>query len=299
MDFKHVSEQILSELHCTAKELAEVSGLSETVLSRYRSGERTPPPDAFEKIAEGAKRLAEQQKIMLSPEIFTSLEELSHIRQSEFCTANFEKLLFTLKISLKKLAPYVGFAPSYLSKIKTGQRSPQHKEQFLNGMCGYLENLNQKESEALCSLLKISRSDDYHQALSLFLWNENIQNHDSTTHFLQNLDDFDLNDYLSGIHFQKLEVPPTEKIPEMRESYYGNERMRQGELDFFRITLLSECHEPIFMHNDLPLAEMAQDMNFNRNWMTAIALCLKRGLSLNIIHHIDRPMDEMLLGLQA
>ena len=149
------------------------------------------------------------------------------------------------------------------------------------------------------NLLKISPSDDYHQALSLFLLNESIQNHDSTIHFLQNLDDFDLNDYLSGMHFQKLEVPPTAKIPEMRESYYGNERMRQGELDFFRMPLLSECHEPIFMHNDLPLAEMAQDMDFNRNWMTAIALCLKHGLSLNIMHHIDRPMDEILLGLQA
>jgi len=169
MNFKTISDQILSELHCTAKELAEASGLSETGLSRYRSGERTPPPDAFEKIAEGTKQLAEQRKITLSPEIFIKLETLSHIRQSEFSAVNFEKLLSALKISLKKLAPYVDFAPSYLSKIKTGQRSPQHKEQFLDGICNYLDTLNEKESEILCSLLKISRSDDYHQALSLFL----------------------------------------------------------------------------------------------------------------------------------
>ncbi|MBR4318926.1 MAG: helix-turn-helix domain-containing protein [Oscillospiraceae bacterium] len=299
MNFKLVLDQILTELHCTAKELAEVSGLSEPVLSRYRSGERTPPAYAFEKIAEGTKRLAEQKKITLSLEILTNLEKLSHIKKSEFSAANFEKLLSTLKISLKNLAPYVGFAPSYLSKIKMGQRSPHHKEQFLNGICNYLENLDEKESETLCKLLKISQSDDYHQALSLFLWNENIQNHDNTIQFLQNLDDFDLNDYLSGMHFQKLEVPKTEKIPEMRENYYGTERMRQGELNFFRMTLLSESYESIFMHNDLPLAEMAQDMDFNRNWMTAIALCLKRGLHLDMIHEINRPMDEMLLGLQA
>lgn len=44
---------------------------------------------------------------------------------------------------------------------------------------------------------------------------------------------------------------------------------------------------------------MAQDMDFNRNWITAIALCLKRGLLLDMIHETNLSMDEILLGLQA
>ena len=30
-----------------------------------------------------------------------------------------------------------------------------------------------------------------------------------------------------------------------------------------------------------------------------IAMCLKKGLHLNIIHNLDRPFNEMMLGLES
>ena len=45
--------------------------------------------------------------------------------------------------------------------------------------------------------------------------------------------------------------------------------------------------------------DMAKDMDFNRKWMFAIAMSLKKGLHLNIIHNIDRPFHEMMLGLES
>ena len=42
MKFKEVLNKYLKELNCSSKKLSDESGLSESVISRYRSGERTP-----------------------------------------------------------------------------------------------------------------------------------------------------------------------------------------------------------------------------------------------------------------
>ena len=42
MNFKEVLNEYLKELNCSSKKLSNESGLSESVISRYRSGERTP-----------------------------------------------------------------------------------------------------------------------------------------------------------------------------------------------------------------------------------------------------------------
>lgn len=53
------------------------------------------------------------------------------------------------------------------------------------------------------------------------------------------------------------------------------------------------------MCSDMPMEGMAKDMDFNKKWMLGIAMMLKKGLHLNVIHNIDRPMKEMMLGLES
>ena len=42
MKFKEVLNKYLKELNCSSKKLSTGAGLSQSVISRYRSGERTP-----------------------------------------------------------------------------------------------------------------------------------------------------------------------------------------------------------------------------------------------------------------
>ena len=49
----------------------------------------------------------------------------------------------------------------------------------------------------------------------------------------------------------------------------------------------------------MPMEDMAQDVEFGKKWMHAIAIMLKKGLHLNIIHNLDRPFNEMMLGLES
>lgn len=75
--------------------------------------------------------------------------------------------------------------------------------------------------------------------------------------------------------------------------------MKEGELNFFKATVLSKSKEDIFMCSDMPMKDMAEDIEFSKKWMFAIAMSLKKGLHLNIIHNLDRPFNEMMLGLES
>lgn len=53
------------------------------------------------------------------------------------------------------------------------------------------------------------------------------------------------------------------------------------------------------MYSDLPMTEMSKDSQFPKKWMFGMAMMLKKGLHLNMIHNVDRPFHEMMLGLES
>ena len=74
--------------------------------------------------------------------------------------------------------------------------------------------------------------------------------------------------------------------------------MKKGELDFFKGTVLTKNNE-VFMCSDMPMEDMAKDVEFGKKWMFGIACMLKKGIHLDIIHNLDRPFNEMMLGLES
>ena len=71
------------------------------------------------------------------------------------------------------------------------------------------------------------------------------------------------------------------------------------QLDFLKATVLSRSASPVTMYSDLPMTEMSKDSQFSKKWMFGMAMMLKRGLHLNMIHNVDRPFHEMMLGLES
>ena len=70
-------------------------------------------------------------------------------------------------------------------------------------------------------------------------------------------------------------------------------------MDFFKATVLSKSTEPVFLYSDMPMEDMAADLDFSKKYMLGLALLLKKGLHLNIIHSLNRPFQEMMLGLES
>lgn len=66
MEFKDKLNEYIELLDCTAKDLAESSGLSAATISRYRSGERVPEANTqnFTNLVKGLVAIAEQKHFL-------------------------------------------------------------------------------------------------------------------------------------------------------------------------------------------------------------------------------------------
>lgn len=203
------------------------------------------------------------------------------------------------------MASCLGFDASYISRINSGERVPANKEEFINSICRYIVETyttnNDKNSIAHILKVDISELEDetYLSKLQEWFYTNNLNNYTSVGNFLEKLDNFNLSEYIKTIHFDEIKVPTMPFQLASSKNYYGTEEMRNGELDFFKHTVLSKTKEPIFMYNDMPMEDMAKDVEFGKKWMFAIAVSLKKGLHLNMVHNLNRPFNELMLGLES
>lgn len=313
MTFSDYLNQYIELLGCSAKELAESCELSSAVISRYRTGEREPVTNSeqLEKLTAGLVKLAQERGItdVTAQQIRKDFKSSLNQKHSDYenFLKNFDNLSAVLNVNMKALAQASNFDVSYLYRIRSGQRHPSDLNAFCGSLCQYIvshhsspADKNAVASLSGCSVEELQTDTDYLTHLGNWLISGSASHQSSDMEsFLQNLDSFNLDEYIRTIHFDELKVPTMPFQVYSPRSYYGIEEMRKGELDFFKHTVLAKSMEPIFMCSDMPMSDMAEDMDFNRKWMFAIAMSLKKGLHLNIIHNIDRPFHEMMLGLES
>lgn len=313
MEFDVLLKEYMEQLSCSVKELSEASGLSAAVISRYRNGERKPGIDSeqLQTLVNGLATVAiAKGKTELTMEtILASLQNSlnKEVIDYENFTKNFDTLIDMLQISMKKVSQATNFDTSYLYRVRSGQRHPNDLNAFVENFCHYVVSNYNSDSDRSkvaslisCEATALERSSDYLNLVKDWLYHTSGED---TGHymqsFLQKLDEFDLDEYIRAIHFDTLKVPTMPIHLPTSKHYYGVEQMRKAELNFFKETVLSRTSEPIFMCSDMPMGDMAENMDFNKKWMFGIAASLKKGLHLDIIHNIDRPFHEMMLGLEA
>lgn len=311
MTFAEQLNNYIKNLKCSSSDLVATSGLSSTVISRYRNGERTPniKGKQIEHLANGLYQIGISRKIEISKEeIYNGLVlTLSDIViDFEQLSKNFNELISILNINIADLSRFISYDASFISKIRSGSRTPSKPKNFIDGVCNYVvtkyKSDDDKKAVSMlinCKLDDLKDNHNYLLKLAKWLSTNSTLTHNYINDFLNNLDSFDLNEYIKAIHFDEMKVPFVPFYKSGSRNYYGLEEMKKGELDFFKATVLSKSLEPVFMCSDMPMEDMAAGVEFGKKWMFAIAMTLKKGLHLNIIHNIDRPFNEMMLGLES
>lgn len=311
MNFNEQLNKYISQINCSSKELSDSSGLSSTVISRYRNGERTPNIRSMQlnSLVDGLYKLALNKQVKITRDemykaLSTSLNDI-HIDLKQL-SKNFNDLVTTLNISMAELARKIGYDSSYISRLRTGGLIPAKPQLFIDSVCSFIVTKYTSESDlkavALligCQAEKLSNQSTYYELLKHWFSTNVTPPHDYINDFLNKLDEFDLEQYIKAIHFDEIKVPFVPFYKSSSKSYYGIEEMKKGEIDFFKATVLSKSMDSVFMCSDMPMEDMAQDVDFGKKWMFAIAVTLKKGLHLNIIHNLDRPFNEMMLGLES
>ena len=311
MTFSKQLNKYIEQLNCSSQDLVTASGLSSTVISRYRKGERSPSlkSNHLDQLVNGLYTISCTKNIGLDKEdIYNTLSNSLNDINIEFeqLSKNFNSIVSALDINIADLARFIGYDASFLSRIRNGNTKPAKPQDFIESVCNFVvtkysssDNKNTIAILLSCDPNELDNNADYLLKLSNWFATNISSNNKYISDFLNNLDTFDLNQYIKAIHFDELKIPFVPFYKTSSRNYYGIDEMKKGELDFFKATVLSKSSDPVFMCSDMPIEDMAKDIDFGKKWMFAIAMTLKKGLHLNIIHNLDRPFNEMMLGLES
>ena len=236
---------------------------------------------------------------------FLACEEYADHRRTHL-RENFNTLVEVMEVSVSRLCRYANYDPSTIFRFRSGARQPAEPERFAQAVAAYvsqeLDDVQHREiaGELLgCGADALADRAVYCQRVQDWLLGSHAPRQDGVRHFLAKLDEFDLNEYIRSIRFNELKVPTAPfQLPTSR-SYFGLQQMMESELDFMKAAVLSRSMEPVIMYSDMPMEQMAKDPDFPKKWMFGMAMLLKKGLTLRIIHNIDRSMSEMMLGLES
>ena len=311
MNFQECLNNYIIQIRCNGKELARNSEISETVISRYRKGERTPYADSeyLKKLSDGIIKTAAEKGIrdFKADKVWQTLRESLEDDRDEpvFNSQKLDILLRELDINISRIAAFLHYDPSYLSKIRTGRRNPAHQQQFVEKVCEYVianykDEQNRKKVVYLiqCNEDELADSSSYRRKLREWFNSSMPDGGDYVSAFLRKVDSFNLDDYIRAIHFDSFKVPKVPFQLPVSRHYYGLKEMREGELDFLKHTVLSKSMKPLYICSDMPVEDMAADEDFAKKYMFGLAMVLKKGLHIHIIHDVERPMKDMMLGLE-
>lgn len=314
MSFQDLLNEYMIRLNCTGKELAAASGVSAAVISRYRSGRHRPEPgsEQWQKLMNGIAALAEAHGLteLSKPEIeqaFRACWKSEGTVDKESFRQNLNELLDTFAIGSNDLARYLNYDASYLSRIRSGQRMPRDAAVFAESVGYFIARRCRSDAEREqlrrligSDLASDAGNEEYAWAVAQYLCANDVSlSSGGIGNFLRKVDDFDLEEYIRVIHFDEIKTPSAPlQIPASR-FYTGLKELMDAQLDFLKKTVLSRADSPVTMYSDMPMSEMSQDPDFPKKWMFGMAMMLKKGLRLNMIHNVDRPFHEMMLGLES
>lgn len=311
MTFSEQLNAYISELNCTAKELTDVSGLSASVLSRYRTGSRVPTTDSeqFIQLVQGIATIANERGYseFTVEKIQKTLEDCLQDATFpyELFQINFDTLLTSLSINVADLSRFLNFDSSYISRIRNGQRRPSNPQDFAQNVSKYIAgHCSESDKVTIAKLVHCTTDEINNDSLCRdkiihWLLNEQFEKKDVVLPFLSKLDEFDLNEFIRSIHFDELKVPSVPFQLPTSKNYYGIDEMCEGTLDFFKATVLSKSKEDLIANDDTPMADKANGTDFMKKYIFAVALTLKKGLHIHFIHNIYRPFEEMMMGLEG
>ena len=312
MKFNEELKRYMDLIGCSATELSKETGISNAAISRYLSGKREPElsSDYFTKLSDALFKLANEKSLNIKKsEIVNNFEESIIASKNSYdfedFVGNFKQLQEGLGLSNVSMGKALGYDASYISRIKKAERKPFDIDDFLDRISNYVVgNYSTSEKKRIiagiieCKPDELKESDRYKNKINNWLLERHTDYNEIIHGFLKKLDDFSIDDYINE-DFGKLKVPTSPIILRGSKTYYGVEGRKASEEEFIKITFLSKSDEPIFFYNDLPMEKAAEDEKFKKRYVLAMSMLLKKGLHLNMIHNIDRPMTEMIMGMEG
>lgn len=313
MSFSERLDSYLKELGVSAKELSLESGVSQVVISRYRTGQRIPSPDnrgVLEELAYGIEALSHKndREPISAADVLEAFDSDLSLLNVPFNYENFNFLIRELSLNASEMSRVMNYDPSYISRIRTGKRRPPDPEEFVSTLCKFIypalgKNVSVTALKDLLSVPASEKFESYDSFCTLLkgyiLNNDNISEDKNVSVFLKYVDEFDLNDYIRSVHFDEIKIPNVPFTIPKSKVYYGPDGHKAAELDILKLIISSKSNEPVFLFSDFELSDLINDPEFTKKFMTGIAMILKKGVKLQYVLNLDSTPKEILFALEA
>jgi len=314
MNFSELLIDYCEKVGCSNVELSKASGVDASLISRLKNGSRTltTESETLRKICDGLLLIAKEKNVSKVPnDIYKrSNDVLYEYSKKEFektktFSQNINYLIEQLDISNNHLAKYLSVDPSLISRFRSGKRKPADMDQFIINFSDYLKKyfFNDNTVEFYSREFGLSCDEltrmNFQDKLSDWLVKRTLKNENSIKHFLEKLNDFNLEEYIAAIRFNDIHIPKAPFSLPVKKYYCGFEEMRTGTVEFLKIVATSKKVGTVTIFSDFTIEKLSEDVSFSKKWMFGLAMMIKRGNHINQIHYLDRPFKEIMLGLEA
>lgn len=304
----------MTELGISGRKLAGEAGISESALSRYRSGERTPSLDEkkLRDLSDAMIRAATVEELPLTAdEIYDTLNSIlgTGLKVSyETYLSNLHQLTEIMGIRSNELARELSFDPSYISRILAGKRRPSELKAFnLQVVSLVLKKAKERgQEETLSILLRIPLDDLKNEEKgsgAVISWlntnTEKVALH-PVRRLLREVENINLEEFFKAVDMDRVNqlVRPPVSVPK-RQVSIGLSAIADAQVEFLRLTVLNRSDDPVFFYTDISVEEIGIGSDFLKKYILGISALLRRGLKIRIIHDVHRPLKEMLLALEV
>ncbi len=202
-------------------------------------------------------------------------------------------------LSNVQLARILNVDASLISRYRTGKRIPRANSELVAGLPSILyRQIQQKDKKGeLAGFLRISEEKLSDDELSRFLCGYAGGNEQDFLAAEKLLRAFDSYSPEAGLSLPSLDESVLNAFSEdTRTVYFRDEGLRESVIRFLTDTIRSGSKE-LRLYSDQNMSWMIEDDEFRKKWAVLMYECVKKGIRIRIVHHIDRGLNEMISGI--
>ncbi|SEL16929.1 helix-turn-helix domain-containing protein [Ruminococcus albus] len=198
-------------------------------------------------------------------------------------------LMDIAELSNKELSGMIGVDPSYISRMRNGERVPLRNSGLLMKLCSAIAESIDSEQKVMRLNELMGAKDDKaktERSEQIFMWlssREMPANMQSVKWLIKMLNDIpDVPE-----KYDMPEVPPYE----IKSEYFGAKGLQQCCTRFLDNIIKNNSRE-ILLYSDINIDWLTWD--YGSLWINLMKVCYNLGTHIKIIHSIDRSVHEMI-----
>ena len=321
--------ELLDKLNATGAEIAKKVDFDRTNISRIKSGKRIPHPDSATayKLINGIYLFADNKNDLTTlcsvvgsnptssaKEIKAAIKNWLYqgydLSQADVTNSTSRKRYSSNKkafhhfgerlnssmliagLSNVQLSKLIHADASLISRYRNGVRTPVAESELSSKLISVLFDrlVNSGNENELADLMHISASELDEDSFALWLYGKDEQE-----------DNVQAAENILGI-FDSFPTSPSLALPDIDDIlrahhpaasvYIGTDGLREAVIRFLS-TAIKEHVPNLYLYSDMDQSWMTQDTDFLLKWASLMFSCVKNSTHINIIHNLDRSLEEM------